>query len=125
MSSYIFKDYLFFNSRIISLHLDIKYNSADLLLSAERITEIDYRGMISKKVPCTLKITFHNLIKVKVFNVLPSIGAFIDHGVYLGGAFEDTPVAVGMHFKLHDSANEVPEKDNWIIRSKGWSCIEV
>jgi hypothetical protein len=109
------------DGRIKSFHLDIENNVAEIELFVKRIITPG-KGRISEEdlIPCTLKLTFRQLIEVSLFNRLPSDGYYLEFVTY-----NDNDSEVGLLINVFDNSSYVHEKPNWVIKAKRVSWEEV
>lgn len=104
-------------------HLDIQNNTAEIELLVSRfINRKLLAGQINEKdkVPCTLRLTFHNLIEASLFDKFPTQGYYLNFSL-----FENDSEEVGISFNVHDNSSYIYEKDNWVIKAKWVTWQEV
>lgn len=101
------------DGRIKSFCLNIENNTAEIELLVKRITTPG-KGRIYEEnlVPCTIKLMFQHLIKVSVFNNLPSDGYYLEFSTY------DNDNKVELSINVFDNSSYVHEKPNWVIKAK-------
>ena len=108
---------------IKSFHLDIQNNTAEIELLVSR----DSNGKLlvgrlneNDMVPCTIRLTFQDLIEASLFDKFPTQGHYLNCSLFGNNGEE-----VGMSFNVHDNASYIYEKDNWVVRAKwmGWKEI--
>jgi len=109
---------------IKSFRLDISNNIVEIELSVRKMengkalpNQIDDNEM----VPCSLRLTFHELIEVSVFDRFPTDGYYLEFIT----SYDSNGREVSLSINLFDSSNYVYEKPNWVIRSKTVSWQEI
>lgn len=109
--------YWFDGGAIRSFHLDMQKNTAELeMLVKMHMNEIlSGSGQIEERdlVPCTIRITFQDLIEISLFDKFPTQGYYLKFT-----SSEINGVEVGVSFNIHDNASYTYEEDNWVIKAK-------
>ena len=117
------EQYWFSEGQVKSFQLDIQNNKAEIELLTKRIINKGPNGQILENglKPCTLRITFENLIELSLFDKFPTQGYYLDFNTYNNGE-EDFAISLN----VHDNSSYVYEKDNWFIKAKNitWKEIE-
>jgi hypothetical protein len=106
--------YLFDDGRIKLFHLDIQNNTAEIELIVSRKT------IENGSAPCTLRLTFQNLIEASIFDKFPMDGYYLEFRLYQNNGKE-----FGVFIEVYDNSSQMPEKHNWVIKSKRVSWKEV
>src|SRR5687767_1769319 len=111
----IHRQYWFHDGRIKSFHLDIETNRVEIELFVKRIKGSRPSGALLEEnlEPCTLQLLFEKLIEVSLFDRFPTQGYYLNFST-----FNNTGKGIEVCFNVHDSADHIYEKDNWIIKSK-------
>ena len=107
------------DGRIKSFRLDIQSNAVEIELLVKKLNG---KGQINEKdlIPCTLKLTFQQLIEVSLFDKFPMDGYYLEFVTYNGNGRE-----VGLSINVFDNSSYVYEKPNWMIKAKRVSWEEV
>jgi hypothetical protein len=110
-------EYYWLNGGLIKVfHLDIQNNTAEIELLVSRHTNRELLvGQINEKdlVPCTIRLTFQNLIEASLFDKFPTQGYYLNLSLFGNNGEE-----VGISFNVHDNSSYVYEKNNWMIKAK-------
>jgi hypothetical protein len=116
------ENYWFQDGAIKSFHLDVQNNIAAIELSVRRHPNGKLLGRINEKdlVPCTIRLTFQDLIETSLFDKFPTQGYYLNFTSY-----ENNGEEVGISLNVHDNSSYIYEKDNWVIKSKRMTCDEV
>jgi hypothetical protein len=105
---------------IKSLYPDIAANSIVIELLVKRNALQGKNGPATLLDPCTIRLTFHELIEASLFDKFPTMGHYIESCI--GG---NNGEEVTWSFVVHDSASYIHEKYNWVIKAKWLSWKEV
>ena len=108
---------------IKAFQMDIQNNIAEIELLVGRHTHGKLLiGQINERdiVPCTIRLTFQDLIEISLFDKFPTQGYYLNFCVF-GNDGEE----VGISFNVHDNSSYVYEKDNWMIKAKRMTWREV
>jgi len=108
---------------IRSFHLDIQNNTAEIELLVSRdsngkllVGQLNERDM----VPCTIRLTFQDLIEASLFDKFPTQGHYLNFCLFGNNGEE-----VGISFNVHDNASYIYEKDNWVVKAKSMEWKEI
>lgn len=115
--------YWLIGGSIKAFHLDIQNNTAEIeLLVSRHINGKLLVGQINERdmVPCTIRLTFQNLIEASLFDKFPTQGYYLNLSLSGNNSEE-----VGISFNVHDNSSYAYEKDNWMIKAKWMTWIEV
>ena len=124
MNTHQLHEYYWLNGGSIkAFHLDIQNNTAEIELLVSRHTKGKLLvGQINENdmVPCTIRLTFRNLIEASLFDKFPTEGYYLNWSLF-GNDGEE----VGISFNVHDNSSYIYEKDNWVIKAKWMIWKEV
>lgn len=114
--------YWFHNGSIKSFRLDIPNNTAEIQVQVKKHINGKLSGQFQERdlVPCTLKLTFEDLIETSLFDRFPTQGYYLDFKSYGNGDEE-----VGISFNVHDNSSYTYETDNWVIKARRVNGEEV
>jgi hypothetical protein len=115
--------YWFHDGAIKSFHLDIENNTAEIELFVRRHrSNKKLSGQIQEGelVPCTIRLTFEDLIETSLFDKFPTQGNYLNFSTYRNNEKE-----VGISFNVHDNSSYTYDKDNWVIKAKRMTWKEI